>query len=60
MRRVADAKTVVAESRVSVLVDRSINVAVIEVVVREVPVSLIESSSRYVSQAESDEKLTAG
>jgi len=55
MRRIANAETVVAECRVSVLIDRNINVAVMEVIVREVPVSLIESG---FGSAGFDEKLT--
>jgi hypothetical protein len=43
MGRIADAETVIAESRVSVLVDRNINVAVVEIIVRDIPVRLIES-----------------
>jgi hypothetical protein len=55
MGRIADTETIVAESAVPVLVDRNINVAVVEVVVWEIPVGLIESR---LGSARFDAELT--
>lgn len=43
MRGVANTKTVKAESAIAVSIDRDINVAVVEVVVRKIPVSLVKT-----------------
>jgi hypothetical protein len=43
MRRIANTESIIAEGTIAILVYRNINVAIVEIVVRQIPVSLVKS-----------------